>query len=56
MEKNGATQSKYGRYLPHFVLVRSAMIPIIGSETASQIRVTSTNTPASINDRPKMFE
>ena len=33
--------SKYGRHLPHLVLVRSTKVPIIGSLMASHTRATA---------------
>ena len=50
-----AIHNRYGRYLPHFVVVRSAMIPIIGSETASQIFVTRNSSAARPRSRPNTF-
>lgn len=38
--------------LPHLLDVRSATIPIIGSETASQTRITNISKVASTNVKP----
>ena len=53
IENGAATQRRQGRYLPQRVRVRSATIPIMGSLTASQIRVTRRRTPVSIRLMPK---
>ncbi len=54
MTANGtADQSTQGRNLPHRVLVRSAITPMKGSNTASQKRPTSSRVPAAAAVMPK---
>ena len=54
---NGAAiHSRYGRYFPQREFVLSAMIPIIGSETASYTFVISSSSPASASVSPNTLE
>ena len=45
MAIGSAIHTRYGRKCPQRVEVRSAMLPIIGSMTASNMRVTSIIVP-----------
>ncbi len=55
MMPNGtAVHSTQGRNLPHRVLVRSAITPIIGSKIASKTRTTTSSVPAAAAVIPKV--